>query len=158
IGPNAREAVPALRGLLRTTDDSTNRELCLLALADIGPAAKQAISDIEPLLIDPDPRLRMAAACAAAWIRKDVGPYRAMFTRTMRKSVDGLNRDALSRIAPMCPEFAPIAIRKLSAPQTNWSEPRAYLGIIDRITPKPTDAIPDLVELLSGSDMYTLEH
>ena len=63
IGPDAKEAVPALAAAL-TSPEVEVRGRAAFALSEIGPAAKSAVADLAKLLKDDDADVRKAAALA----------------------------------------------------------------------------------------------
>jgi HEAT repeat protein len=110
LGPDAKEAVPALLGLLGETRAEYRikevletlgtigpgaKELvpllaraipyrvAVMCLGGIGPDAKGASPALKKALNDPDPSVRLAAAYALARIEKDVPKCRDVFVRAM---------------------------------------------------------------------------
>ena len=68
LGPEAKEAVPALRQALKDTHPAV-RVSVALALTQIGPEARAAVPDLEVALKDPDGDVRAAATFALRNIR-----------------------------------------------------------------------------------------
>jgi HEAT repeat protein len=110
IGPEAKDAVPALIQLLGVSRQAyrVNEVLAALeaigagaksavpllaraasypqaalCLGGIGPAAKDAVPALQKCLADPEPNVRLAATCALARIESDVSKYRDTFARMM---------------------------------------------------------------------------
>jgi HEAT repeat protein len=118
IGPGAKDAVPLIRmQMAHAAEDA--KPWYLMCLADIGPGAKAAIPDLKELLLDPDPKLRLLAACALAKIEGDAAPYRATFGRmihdrrncVLRRLGYEIERRLVEHIAPDCPELVPVIVR-----------------------------------------------
>ncbi len=65
VGPAAKDAVPALLGLL-ASEDAGSRTMAAEALGDIGPRARTAIAVLRKAIKDDDADVRLAAAGALA--------------------------------------------------------------------------------------------
>ncbi len=132
----------------------------LLCLADIGPGAKDAIPDLKELLIDPDPKLRLLAACALSKIEADPAAYRATFARMIHERPGCALWDVpfvFDRIAADCPELVPVVIRGIVRRyfdlevQHNGHE-SAYenvMRVLKRNATAAKAAVPDLVNYLN---------
>jgi HEAT repeat protein len=115
IGPSAKAAVPLIRKQLAKVEDR-EKTWYLLCLADIGPGAKDAVPDLKELLIDPNPRLRLLAACALSKIEADPAAYRATFARMIHDRPKCVLWDVpgvFERIAADYPELVPVVVRGL---------------------------------------------
>ncbi|VTS03850.1 heat repeat-containing protein : HEAT repeat-containing protein OS=Leptolyngbya sp. PCC 7375 GN=Lepto7375DRAFT_2567 PE=4 SV=1: HEAT_2 [Gemmata massiliana] len=159
IGRAAKSAVPLIRKRLAEGEDR-ERMWCLLCLADIGPGAKDAVPELKELLIDPDPCLRLLAACALSKIEADPTAYRATFVRAIHERPNcpfwGVPL-VLDRIAADCPELVPIVVRG-AIPRSNelhigWDGELEYytvMSMLKRNAPLAKDSVPDLVNYLNN--------
>jgi len=73
LGPEAKDAVPALRQALKDTHPAV-RVSVAWALTRIGPEAQAAVPDLEVALKDPNGDVRKAAAEALKKIRRETAP------------------------------------------------------------------------------------
>ncbi len=115
IGPGAKDAVPLIRKQLAKVEDR-EKTWYVLCLADIGPGAKDAVLDLKELLIDPNPRLRLLAACAMSKIEANPAAYRATFAHLIHgrpNCVLWRVPGVFERIVTDYPELVPVAIRSL---------------------------------------------
>jgi len=158
IGPAAKDAVPLIREQLVRVDN-WGKMWCLLCLADIGPGAKGAVPELKELLTDPDPRLRLLAACALSKIEADPAAYRATFVRAIHERPDCAFWDVplvLDRIAADCPELVPVVVRgsilRSNEAHMAWggeSEYQTVMPLLKRHASLAKGAVPDLVNDLN---------
>jgi HEAT repeat protein len=159
IGPGAKDAVPLIRKQLANAKDQ-EKTWYLLCLADIGPGAKDAVPDLKELLIDPNPRLRLLAACALSKIEADPVTYRATFARLIHDRpgcVLWSVPDVFERIAADNLELSPVVVRgvlrvdplRLSAPYTASTE-GSLMPALKRHASAAKAAVPDLVNYLNN--------
>jgi len=151
IGPEAKDAVPALTKLL-DRDDADARTEALIALAAMGPAAKSAVPEMEDALDDPDMNVRYAAAFALG----SVGPDAKGAKAALQKRLDGadeflatISAWALAQIDPGCqvtsPKSVPLLIGALDSPS-----PRVRQGAAEALGclgPMAADAADELEAL-----------
>jgi HEAT repeat protein len=157
IGPGAKDAVPLLRKQLAKAEDR-EKTWYLLCLTDIGPGGKDAVPDLKELLIDPNPRLRLLAACALSKIEANPAAYRATFAHLIHErpkcalwDVSGV----FERIAADNPELVPVVVRGLVR-LDNVDLIMRLGGDIDTVIPAlkrnasaAKAAVPDLVNYLN---------
>ncbi|AWM36210.1 HEAT repeat protein [Gemmata obscuriglobus] len=159
IGPAAKGAVPLIRARLARVEDR-EKMWCLLCLADIGPGARDAVPELKELLTDPDPRLRLLAACALSKIEADPAAYRATFARAIHERPNSAFWHVplvLDRIAADCPELVPRAVRgaipRLNEPHVGWGdfEPEyvTLIPLLKRNALLAKGAVPELVNGLN---------
>jgi len=161
IGPGAKDAVPLIRMQMAHAIEES-KPWYLLCLADIGPGAKAAIPDLKELLLDPDPKLRLLAACALSKIEGDPAPYRATFARmihdrrncVLRKLDYEIERRLVEHIAPDCPELVPVIVRGFIRLPNVWLQINiaptgdSVIAVLTRHAAKAKSAVPDLVNYL----------
>jgi HEAT repeat protein len=159
IGPAAKDAVPLIRKRLAKAEDR-ERMWCLLCLADIGPGAKDAVPELRELLIDPDPELRLLAACALSKIEADPAAYRATFVRAIHERPGCVLWNVpfvFDRIAADCPEVVPVVVRGIiprSGAHVGWPGYYREYGTVMRALKRNAavakGAVPDLVNYLNN--------
>ena len=108
IGPEAKQAVPALVGAMSDRNVATRIEV-LFALAAVGPEAKAAVPAATGALDDPDRNVRYAACLALG----SIGPAADSAKARLLAHLPDKDRFmamssawALARIDPACPELA----------------------------------------------------
>ncbi|MBP3954893.1 HEAT repeat domain-containing protein [Gemmata sp. G18] len=160
IGPAAKVAVPTIRKQLAKAEDG-EKQWYLLCLADIGPGAKDAVPDLKELLIDPDPKLRLLAACALSKIEADSAAYWATFARAIHERPSCAFWDVpfvFGRIVTDCPELVPVVVRgtisrhriELRVTDNGYEDGYEHvMRVLKRNTSAAKAALPDLVSYLN---------
>ncbi len=155
LGPEAKDAVPALIKLLDSSDDPIRREV-MLALGSIGPGANAAVDKLLAMLQNQQAKLRPGAAYALARI----GAVQAVPTlkQTVKETGDRLlamsSAWALVTLEPQNAEFVAIALPQLISGLTHElalvrTEAANALG---RIGPRADAAVPALVKAARDPD------
>lgn len=156
IGPEAKDAVPALIGALGDPDPDTRNEV-LFALAAIGPDAAQAVPALVKALDDPGENVSYAACYALG----KVGPAAMAAKPALQKCLGSSDEFAcmasawaLACIHPECKETAaksvPILAKALAEPDA-LSRLHAAEAL-RRLGPCAKDAVPALKKALQDDN------
>jgi HEAT repeat protein len=154
IGPDAKEAAPALAGVVEKEKSSAARREALIALGAIGPFASGQVPVIAKVLGDDDSKLR-AAACYALG---KIGPVAITSKNELReclKSDDEMCSMAaawaLTRVDPNCPEAAkgsvPCLVKGLFNPDPHIR--MEAVNALQTLGAQARDAVPALKKVAS---------
>jgi HEAT repeat protein len=150
IGPAAKDAVPVIREQLAKVE-GREKMWYLLCHAGIGPAAIDAVANLKELFIDPNPELRLLAACALSKIEGDPASYRATLVRGIREETDwlfGPEPFVFDRVAVDCPELIPVVIRR-GMRRSFGRDSGTVMRALKRNASAAKNAVPDLVNYLN---------
>jgi HEAT repeat protein len=126
MGPDRKEAVPALVGMLgenykgpRFGVAGNVREVTAWTLGRIGPEAAAAVPELTRLLADPYVRMREEAAAALAHIQRDTNSVRLLVEQFDRswdfQECEGLLA-AFRELGPLAKGAAPAVLEKFNSP------------------------------------------
>ncbi|MFZ5831070.1 MAG: HEAT repeat domain-containing protein, partial [Planctomycetota bacterium] len=126
IGPEAKDAVPALVKYIDVEDPKTQQET-LIALGKIGPAAADAV----PAIVAALKKHEGGVSYSAAYALGKIGPDAAAAEEALLAAVESkdeslalLSAWALAKVHPTCPNCAarsvPVLIRGLADPATQY--------------------------------------
>jgi HEAT repeat protein len=157
IGPDAQAAVPALIELLKSKDHLIRRE-ALLALAEIGPAARPAAAEVVHAL--DDEVLRIAAIYAIGSLggaSEDVEERIRSFADGSDKVLSAVSHWALAKLNPDDEEMVRAAVGELSEGlKSDDSRIRvASAKALASLRPKPEIARPVYERVMKNADAET---
>lgn len=112
IGPEAKEAVPALTGVLASDNPRARREAAM-ALGKIGAASKPAVPALVKLLADADEKVQAGALFALGHIGPDAIEAKAELTKLLHGDDEFLKLGAawaLAHVDPACKETSPKSV------------------------------------------------
>lgn len=141
IGPEAKEAVPALSKALVEDEDAMVRQQAAEALRDIGPAAKEAVPALIQALKDENEDVRMYAAIALG----KIGDARAV--ETLFQALKDENKDVRGAAAR--------ALEKLGWKPKSDTEKAWYLfakNDLDELVALGEAAVEPLIQSLKDGD------
>ena len=159
IGPDAKDAVPALIGALKD-DNLVVRASTAIALGEIGPDAKDAVPALSKVLVDDEESLvRMTAAQTLGKMgpdAKDAVPALiktvkdVRIVRTFGRGVSKSAVEALGNIGPDAKEAVP-ALLRIYADQNQGLRNEAARAI-KKIGIYPKEAVPALIDSLKDDE------
>ena len=149
------DALPTLTQSLSATDGAT-RHRAAVALADIGPPANVALSDLESALSDPAPRVRAAAAWALGRIGKAAAPAIPALSNVLgdRPNQEENVRNAAAWALGEIGIGVPTAATALAEALTNDSAARLRLtaaNALGNVGAAASEVVPALLEGLRDS-------
>jgi HEAT repeat protein len=154
IGPDAREAVPALAGVLTDSDVEVRREACI-ALGHIGSAAGAAVPALIDRLQDEDP----IVVSAAAWALGSIGSAASSAIAPLTKLANDDSQQfpqivamwTLARLEPTNPQWRARAI-PLVAALVEHENPRARRLAVTALADLKADGPEALSALAAALD------
>jgi HEAT repeat protein len=131
IGPEAREAVPALAVIMRQDPESRLRVAAALALSKMRQASVNAVPALAEALRDEDKQVRMYAIIALAALGRESHPAVPALTAAMR---DDTNETYVNTFAFTIQEEAAIALGRASA-----GTPEAVPALMETLRTSPSE-------------------
>ncbi|MFG0288867.1 MAG: HEAT repeat domain-containing protein [Rhodopirellula sp. JB044] len=155
LGPVAAPTTPALIQLIGNTSDTDTKVQALLAIAKIGPAAKDAQGEVLKALESSDPSIVTAAAFASGAVGFDAATPKLERTVSSDEPLLALvSRWALAKLHPENPELTQSAVDQLVAALGN-DDPSIRLAAakgLQSLKVDPEILGPRLIAMLNDSD------
>ncbi len=162
IGPDAKEAVPAIIEVLKEPDEPWQRMEAAITLGKIGPASASAVPQLVELLDDPEKGVTHAAVYALAMI----GPAAKPAAKQIRTHLDTedpfqwvAGSWALAKIYPDNKTIQKTTARFLAVMLTDEDQQvrRAAAQALLNIKPGPAIMLPALENALKDADLSIVE-
>lgn len=162
IGPDAKEAVPAITGVLNEPDEPWQRMEAAITLGKIGPASASAVPQLVKLLDDPEKGVSHAAVYALAMI----GPEAKPAAKQIRSHLDTedpfqwvVGSWALAKIYPENKTIQKTTARFLAVMLTDEDQEvrRAAAQALLNLKPGPAIMLPALENALKDADLPVVE-
>jgi HEAT repeat protein len=148
IGP---AAVPALRLMLQFSDPRTVAS-AVGALSQIGPAARESLTDLEALAPRAPLAVQMACAAAVARISGDASRGLPLLLRTLDHPDPPVRKQSLERITELGPAAHAAIPRILECVADPAPEVRAAGALtLGRIRAPASDVVPPMTRLLDDA-------
>jgi HEAT repeat protein len=146
---HAKEPLKTLLAQLKYGDDNA-KIAAMMALADLGSEAKEAMPDLLMAIISPNEDFRLNGAIALGKIGKAAVPELAKLLDSKQEDTRYYAIAALGWVGPDAKEIAPAVIKALADPSDGVRRKAAFA--LGRIAPDAKQGVPVLIQALDDKN------